>query len=368
MNGAAIQAHEKAPVNLEIFRVSKSFGETRVLEDCSLRVKRGEVVALLGPSGCGKSTLLNIVAGFVIPEEGDVALADDVVTYRPPNKRNVAMVFQQYALFPHMTVFDNVAYGLRARGMAKENIRERVARCLALLKLDGFDARYPTELSGGQQQRVAIARAIAIEPDVLLLDEALSALDKNLREAMHVELSLLLRSLGITTILVTHDQREAFAMADRIAIMHDGRIVQIGPPEEIYTHPKTSFVVEFVGSVNRLPGDISKSADGQAQLSWGKGFQAVLGLPPELSCIDRLGAYVRAEDIRFEMQPTAMHQSEPARASLVSRLGATHRVVAEKDGVQLISERADYDTPPIAGTELFIDFDQSRCHLVAQDA
>lgn len=364
---AAPSGTTPAPEDLEVFRISKSFDRVRVLEDCSLRVARGEVVALLGPSGCGKSTLLNIVAGFERPDDGDVTIRGRSVEGDPPNRRATAMVFQNYALFPHMTVRANIGYGLAARRLDRRVTAERIAEALALLRLGGLEDRYPNELSGGQQQRVAIARAIATRPDVLLLDEALSALDKTLREAMQVELSLLVRRLGVTTIMVTHDQREAFAMADRIAIMHGGRIIQVGRPEEIYARPKTAFVVEFLGSVNRLPGRVTPRPGGGVRLAGPAGLDIALPAPdaaPE--DVASLAVYLRASDVALVPAPTEQHAATPATVTLVSLLGATRRIVASLGDHQVISERPDTGPPPAPGDAVYLAFDPAACHVVPE--
>ncbi len=235
---------------LRLAGISKSFGGTDVLRDISLTISRGSFLALLGPSGCGKTTLLRIVAGLETPGAGELSL-DDTVLYGPgisvtPETRGFGMVFQSYAVWPHMTVRENVAYPLKIRRLAKQERRERVARALELVHLDGLEDRFPHQLSGGQQQRVALARGIVMEPPVLLLDEPLSNLDARLRAQMRRELRDLHRALGITILYVTHDQREAFEMATRIAIINEGRIEQDGTPEEIRSRPADGFVKEFL--------------------------------------------------------------------------------------------------------------------------
>jgi ABC-type Fe3+/spermidine/putrescine transport system ATPase subunit len=224
-------------VAVQLKGVVKWLGRTLVLRGVDLTVEGGEFFFVLGPSGCGKTTLLRIVAGFLVPEEGQVFFGDREVTTVPPHKRNAAMVFQHYALFPHMTVWDNVAYGLRLRKLPRDETERRVREALKLVRLEGFERRYPSQLSGGQQQRVALARAIAVHPDVLLLDEPLSNLDAKLRAEMRGELKALQRQLGVTAIYVTHDQKEALAMADRMAVMKDGMILQVGTPTDLYRRP-----------------------------------------------------------------------------------------------------------------------------------
>lgn len=241
---------------LDIQNVDVLLGGRKVLQDLSLTVAEGECLALLGPSGCGKTTTLRTIAGFLAPSRGEVRIGGVAVGRTPPNKRNVGIVFQDYALFPHMTVGENVAYGLEVRGVAKDEIRRRVGEALDLVRLGDFTARYPQEMSGGQRQRVALARAIVVRPDVLLLDEPLGALDRRLRDAMQVELKQLQRSVGITTIIVTHDQEEALSLSDRVAVMFDGKIAAIGAPDELYEQPKREPVMEFLGEVNLIEGQV----------------------------------------------------------------------------------------------------------------
>ncbi|QBF32052.1 Fe3+/spermidine/putrescine ABC transporter ATP-binding protein [Thalassococcus sp. S3] len=238
-----------APV-LRIGAVSKRFGDTTVLRDCALDMAEGEIVTLLGASGCGKTTLLRCVAGFLNPDAGTIAIDGREMADVAVNRRPVGVVFQSYALFPHLTVAKNVGYGLRMRGMPKAEIAQRVARALETVSLGDFADRYPAQLSGGQQQRVAVARVLVLEPRVLLLDEPFSALDAKLRAGMQVELRQLIKRLGLTAIFVTHDQEEALTMSDRIAVMRDGRIEQVGPPDTVFDRPATAYVADFIGSSN----------------------------------------------------------------------------------------------------------------------
>jgi ABC-type Fe3+/spermidine/putrescine transport system ATPase subunit len=249
--------------------VTKRFGSVIALDNVSLQVRRGELITLLGPSGCGKTTLLNLVAGFLMPERGEIAIdgarVTDVQTYR----RQIGIMFQSYALFPHMTVAGNVGYGLKMRRIAKPEIARRVADTLALIKLDGLDDRKPRQLSGGQQQRVALARALVIRPKVLLLDEPFSALDRNLRASMQVEVKEIVRKLGVTTIFVTHDQSEALSLSDRIAVIAQGRIRQLGTADDIYRRPADRFVASFVGDVNVLRARLEHVAGAVATVAIG---------------------------------------------------------------------------------------------------
>lgn len=244
-----------AEVSLELKEIKKSFTEGEaVLDNISLEISKGEFITLLGSSGCGKTTTLRIIAGLEQPDAGSVWLDGREVTGLEPNQRDVNTVFQNYALFPHMNVAENIGYGLKLKKVPKSEIRKKVSQMLELVQLEGYEKRKPSELSGGQKQRVAIARALVNNPKVLLLDEPLGALDLQLRRAMQIELKHLQKKLGITFIYITHDQEEAINMSDRIAVMEDGRIEQIGTPDEIYNHPKTSYVATFVGNANILHG------------------------------------------------------------------------------------------------------------------
>jgi iron(III) transport system ATP-binding protein len=238
--------------------LTKQFTGLAAVDDLHLEIKDGEFVSLLGPSGCGKTTTLRLVAGFLQPDAGEIRVNDRVISSPnvvvPPERRNMSMIFQSYAVWPHMTVFQNVAYGLKFKKLASREIEAKTERLLHVVHLEALKDRYPGELSGGQQQRVALARALVVEPQILLLDEPLSNLDANLREEMRFEIRRLHEEFGITTIYVTHDQGEAMVASDRIVVMNKGRIIQVGPPQEIFDHPKTRFVAEFIGKTNILPG------------------------------------------------------------------------------------------------------------------
>ncbi len=246
---------------LNIDGLGKAYGNNLVLDDFSLSVGHGEFVTLLGPSGCGKTTLLRLVAGLETPDRGRITLDGADLTPLPPEKRQVNTVFQSYALFPHMTVFENVAFGLRLKGVAGDELGRRVATVLCDVRMDGFAQRYPHQLSGGQQQRVAVARAVVNRPRVLLLDEPLSALDARLRREMQGELKRLQRDLDMTFILVTHDQEEALSMSDRVVVMEGGRIAQIGTPREVYEEPSSLYVARFIGDINLFPGTVRDRLD-----------------------------------------------------------------------------------------------------------
>jgi len=251
---------------LEINDLQKAYGQQHVVQDVDLSIQRGEFVSFLGPSGCGKTTTLRMVAGFETPTEGSIRINDRDITHLHPSQRNVGMVFQSYALFPNMTVAQNIGFGLKVGRRPRSEIAPRVEEMLRLIKLPALAARYPYQLSGGQQQRVALARALAIKPQVLLLDEPLSALDAKIRVSLRDEIKAVQRSLGITTIYVTHDQEEALSMSDRIVVMNEGCIEQIGTPFEIYNYPRTRFVASFVGTLNILQGKVIDPAGGKLEI------------------------------------------------------------------------------------------------------
>jgi len=287
--------------------ITKHFGEVVALHEVSLHVRRGELMTLLGPSGCGKTTLLNIVAGFLAPDAGEIAIAGARVTDLPTYRREIGMTFQNYALFPHMSVASNVGYGLRARRVDKSEIAGRVAAALDLVKLTGLEDRKPRQLSGGQQQRVALARALVVRPKVLLLDEPFSALDRNLRGAMQVELREIQRKLDVTTIFVTHDQSEALSLSDRIAVMSEGRIRQLGSPDDVYRRPADRFVASFVGDVNVLRARLERRDGRTATVVLGAAHVTVPSGPLDGAAPGaEVDLFVRPEDLRIADGDTAV--------------------------------------------------------------
>lgn len=330
---------------LTLSGISKQFGGKTVLDELSLTIDDGEFITLLGPSGCGKTTLLRMMAGFELPDQGTVTLSGVDITQTPPENRPLNTVFQSYALFPHMSVFDNVAYGLKMEKRPKAEIRERVEDVLAMVQLEDFARRKPHQLSGGQQQRVAIARAVVKRPKMLLLDEPLSALDYKLRRTMQVELKRLQRELGITFVFVTHDQEEALSMSDRIAVLKDGYIQQLGTPREVYERPANVFTARFVGQTNFFPGRVTKIEDGRISVD-------VFGLNRELNkpsfrvaMNQPLHVLLRPEDIRV----LAPDDAEGVAGKIVERnyKGSTLDSVIElEDGSQVMaSEFFDEDDP-----------------------
>ncbi len=295
---AAIWRDPGARPHLRLTDIVKTFGSTRAVDNVSLDIFPGEFFALLGPSGCGKTTLLRMLAGFETPDSGQILLDGQDLTAIPPHERPVNMMFQSYALFPHMNVADNIAFGLRMQRMPKPQIKARVEEMLGLVHLEGFASRKPDQLSGGQRQRVALARALAKKPKLLLLDEPLGALDRKLREATQFELVNIQESLGVTFVIVTHDQEEAMTVSTRLAVMREGRIAQLGEPHEVYEAPNSRYVAEFIGDVNILEGVVENSGSGSVRLADGgvaefagarnlPGGPVALALRPEKIAIER---------------------------------------------------------------------------------
>jgi putative spermidine/putrescine transport system ATP-binding protein len=320
---------------LELADVSKRFDGLVAVDCVSLVIEEGEFVSLLGPSGCGKTTTLGLIAGFLPLDAGRITIGARDVTREPPYRRNTGMVFQNYALFPHMTVAQNVAFGLRMRRQAKAEIAVKVRRALDLVRLPGTADRYPRQLSGGQQQRIALARALVIEPQILLLDEPLSNLDAKLREEMRLELRDIQRRVGITTVFVTHDQSEALALSDRIAVMNHGTIAQVGSPSAIYDRPASEFVASFIGQTNRLRGEMA-GTDGRhvVLLVAGAALRGVVGGgASQIPRADRATALVRPEKIDLGREAVPGRNALPGRVEHSVYLGVViHYVVATSAG------------------------------------
>ena len=277
--------------------ITHRYGAMLAVDNVTLEIKGGELVALLGPSGCGKTTLLRVIAGFIQQDNGKVVIGDRPIDTLPPNRREIGIVFQNYALFPHMTVAQNIAYGLAARGESRKVQEERVREMLGIVQMAAFSERKPSQLSGGQQQRVALARALAMRPRILLLDEPFAALDKNLRLDMQIEIKRLQRQFGLTAIMVTHDQDEAMAIADRIAVMRGGRIEQLGTPVEIYDNPATLFVNSFIGSSNLLPGTIATASPEGYGVALDHGAQWRIASQERFAAGDKVLVSVRPEQL-----------------------------------------------------------------------
>ncbi|MHA6687420.1 ABC transporter ATP-binding protein [Mesorhizobium sp. A556] len=320
-------------------QVSRHFGSVRAVDAVDLDVAPGEFFAMLGPSGSGKTTCLRLIAGFEQPTAGSISIFGERAEGVPPYRRNVNTVFQDYALFPHLSVLDNVAYGLMVKGVGKAERHKAAEDTLALVQLPGYGARRPGQLSGGQRQRVALARALVNQPKVLLLDEPLGALDLKLRENMQEELKALQRALGITFVFVTHDQGEALSMADRVAVFNDGKIMQVGSPEDIYQRPATRFVADFVGSSNVLPPDFVKRWSGQHR--WGS---------------------LRPESIRIARTSTG--DGVPARLISTNYLGATTKLLLDVEGLQLHATVPAGAALPEAGEAVMLTFNREHLHLM----
>jgi len=315
--------------------VSRFFGSVRAVDDVTLSIAEGEFFAMLGPSGSGKTTCLRLVAGFEQPSRGDVLLFDKPVNSVAPYHRPVNTVFQDYALFPHMNVRDNVAFGLRISGMGKQQRHKQADETLELVALTGMSTRKPTELSGGQRQRVALARALVNKPRVLLLDEPLGALDLKLREQMQSELKTLQQHLGITFVFVTHDQTEALSMADRVAVFSEGKLQQIDKPQDLYDHPRTAFVASFVGSSNLLPVSLVERLTGKSS-----------------------EASLRPESIRLQ------HSGLAATVTGHAFLGASKRLDVQMDNVNLSVLLPKHTDLPEIGSSVFLDWDDNALHLL----
>jgi spermidine/putrescine transport system ATP-binding protein len=284
---------------LELHGVSKTFGDVRAVDELSLHVRRGEFLSLLGPSGCGKTTTLRMIAGFEKPSAGEVYLQGQPLGSTPPYRRQVNTVFQQYVLFPHMTVYQNVAFGLRMKRLPEENIRARVIEMLKIVELSGYGARYPHQLSGGEQQRVGLARALVNEPAVLLLDEPLGALDLKVRRRMQLELKRIHRELGITFLYVTHDQEEALVLSDRIAVMNRGRLEQLDSVENIYLCPRSRYVSDFIGEINLFSGRLVAGMTGGMTVMTGEGDTLSVDVNDDLAAGTTVEAAVRPEKIQL---------------------------------------------------------------------
>lgn len=355
---------------LEIDKLTKRFGSVLAVDSFALDVEQGAFVSLLGPSGCGKSTILRMIAGLLEPDGGVIRVSGKEVTWLPPNKRNIGLVFQSYALFPHMSVFENVAFGLRRRRIEEAEIKSRVGEALDLVRLGGLDRRLPRELSGGQQQRVALARAIAPQPALLLLDEPLSNLDAKLRDVMRFELRRLQQDLSITTVFVTHDQEEALTMSDRICVLSDGVLQQYGSPREIYDHPATPFVAEFFGRSNGFAASVA-SAGEAASVALSDGvILKTTHLPPGAQAGDPVHVTIRQESVKLlDAGAEAANDGVLGTLELVSFAGSTAQfVVRLPGGIELNAETrvGRGGALPTAGSPVRIDIDPADVIVMAR--
>ncbi|MFT3989232.1 ABC transporter ATP-binding protein [Aestuariivirga sp.] len=316
----------------DLQNVTLRYGNFTAVKDVSLSIAKGSFVTLLGPSGCGKTTILRSLAGLVTPTSGEIHIAGKRVNDVPIHQRNIGLVFQNYALFPHKTIFDNVAFGLKYRSVPKDQIAAKVKRALEIVRLPGVEKKLPSELSGGQQQRIALARAIVIEPHVLLLDEPLSALDANLREEMRIEIKTIQREVGITTLFVTHDQEEALAMSDVIVVMNHGVVEQMGSPEEVYNSPATRFVASFLGQSNLLDGTVTETAPGRATVAVDGGPKIEVAAPKSMKAGDKVTVIVRAQKITVGGTGGNVL---PARIAATAYLGGTASYVLDVGKLKL---------------------------------
>ena len=355
-----------AEVCLELKNITKSFTKDEaVLKGISLTIDKGEFITLLGSSGCGKTTTLRIVAGLEMPDSGQVFLEGKDVTELAPEARDVNTVFQNYALFPHMNVADNIGYGLKLKKVPKAEIRKKVTEMLELVQLPGFEKRKPSELSGGQKQRVAIARSLVNNPRVLLLDEPLGALDLQLRRAMQIELKKLQKKLGITFIYITHDQEEAINMSDRIAVMNNGKFEQIGTPDEIYNHPKTSYVATFVGNSNILKGTAESTSGNTVNIKIPGGTVPVLNNGPAVKDGAKVTLAVRSENIHLDENG---REGLPAEVLEKSFAGGMLRVVLKlEDGTEIIASRYGIDAGVQPGQKVRFSFASEDAVLVDRE-
>lgn len=353
---------------IELNGISKSYGPVLAVDNLSLNIEPGEVMSLLGPSGCGKTTTLNMIAGFLDPDAGDIVVNSKSIVSVPPHKRNTGMVFQNYALFPHMTVFGNIAFGLQMRKVSKDQIKSRVKEALELVRLGGMEERYPKQLSGGQQQRVALARALVIRPAVLLLDEPLSNLDAKLRAEMRVELREIQRRIGITTIFVTHDQEEALTLSDRLAVMNLGKIEQVGTPREIYDEPKTFFVAQFIGNQNFFWGEVEDTDHNSVLVRTTEDWKIVAAKRGQWAKGEKVVVMVRPEKMRLLPKPSEIENSFPVRFRDMTYLGAARHyyLKAAENDLTVISHGEIADIAASSGDELSLEWTSADSLLLKE--
>jgi putative spermidine/putrescine transport system ATP-binding protein len=356
---------------LELEGIAKYFGRTTAVDHISLSIKQGEFLTLLGPSGCGKTTILRMIAGFETPDEGNILLDGDDITNRPASKRPMGMVFQSYALFPHMTAEQNIAFGMEIKRLPKDSIKQRCAELLELVGLPEMGCRYPHQLSGGQQQRIALARALAVEPKVLLLDEPLSALDAKVRVSLRDEIRRIQQQLKMTAIYVTHDQEEALAISDRIAVMAKGRIEQLDHPEEIYSNPQTVFAATFVGTSNQFKGSVESASEGFCKV--GNSILHVLPLP-NMRNGNRVLIMVRPEEVSLQQVGADVSTNGTGNhiagiIELRTFLGPFTRFHVNVDGGTILTadipsqQARNYDT----GQKVVLSFPPDACQVLQLD-
>ncbi|WP_430695071.1 ABC transporter ATP-binding protein [Peribacillus frigoritolerans] len=368
----AVQGIGSNKNDVEIKGAFKQFGANVVLNGIDLEVKQGELLTLLGPSGCGKSTTLNLIAGFLDPDRGEVHIKGNNVTKVPPYKRDLGMVFQTYSLFPHMTVYENLSFGLKLRKVGKAEQKKKISKALELVKMSGLENRYPRELSGGQRQRVAISRALVVEPELLLLDEPLSNLDAKLRHELRAEIKRLQKEIGVTTIFVTHDQEEALSMSDRVVVMNAGKIEQISTPTEIYNHPKTEFVFQFIGKSNCFEGNVSAVDKRKVAVKIGSDIthvdtNNVMGNESDLKTGDEVKLYIRPEKLQIvsldekSSSPLDFHR---AKISQMNYLGTSWEINVLLQGKSIQVLTSAFNSSWQNGSEVLIGWSPSEVMLV----
>jgi spermidine/putrescine ABC transporter ATP-binding subunit len=350
---------------VRVVNLVKDFGTVRAVDRVSLDVQPGEFLALLGPSGSGKTTILMSIAGFERPTEGEIYVGERRIDNVPPHRRNVGMVFQRYALFPHLTVADNVAFPLQMRGVRKADRARQVSEALRLVQLDGYGERKPSQLSGGQQQRVALARALVYRPPVLLMDEPLGALDRKLREQLQIELRAVQRQVGATVIYVTHDQGEALSMADRIGVVHEGRIQQLGTPRDLYDGPANAFVANFIGETNLLEGAVAEVGPSTlVRLDGGHEVRVEIAAPGDLEAGERVRLAVRPERIRLRDGSGPGHI--PGRITQATYMGDTVVYAIDLNGGASVRSRislGDSTTERSVGDAVLVEFNEADGRL-----
>ena len=369
----AADATGSAAVDIDVRKVRKAYNATPAVDGVSFQVERGKVLSLLGPSGCGKTTVMRMIAGLVAPDSGDIIVKGRAMNSVPVHRRNIGMLFQNYALFPHLDVAANIAFGLEMRGISRSDIGPRVAQALEMVKLSGFAARLPHQLSGGQQQRVALARALVIEPSGLLLDEPFGALDKQLRESMQIETRQLQQRLGITTLMVTHDQEEALTLSDYVAVMRAGKIEQIGTPKEIYERPKSRFVAGFIGTSNFLSGSIKELRGGSFLVVTDDGISVeIQGVPP---ASQRVAVAIRPEAIQLTSDDSgaaAVNSTKGIIEQIIYRGLNTHVHVRRANGdvltvIRQSNEPSALPAHAAVGSAVIARWAGERNNIVAED-
>lgn len=353
--------------DLTLDHVVKSYGKLRAVDDLSLEVRDGELLTLLGPSGCGKTTTLRAVSGFVALDSGRIFIGQRNITDIPPERRGIGLVFQNYALWPHMTVFQNLAFGLQLKKLSKQAIEKKVEESLATVKLAGFEGRYPRQLSGGQQQRIALARALVLEPDILLLDEPLSNLDALLREQMRFEVAQIHKQAGITSIYVTHDQTEAMVISDRIAVMDQGKVVQIGRPAEIYSTPSTKFVAGFMGTTTFIHGKVTETTGERIAVQTDSGL-SIQGKGRQLAAGDEVDVAIRPENIKFLTSPADLREQRKgntfeARITRASYVGELVDYQLDLKG-SLLRAKGETANPLSEGTPIRIHIEPDQLSIL----